>query len=60
LDTMAVAGFTEGVLEAFSSSFAPQRWLRGMGLKTTQSSPALKQLLLEHAAGTAQLEGLKS
>jgi len=60
LDTLAVAGFTEGVLEAFSSSFAPQRWLRGYGLNTMQSIPALKQLLLKQAAGIGQLKGLKT
>jgi len=59
LDTWAVAGFTESVLEAFSSSWLPKRWLRGMGLKTMQATPALKQLLLEQAAGIAQLDGLK-
>jgi len=60
LDTMAVLGFTEGVLEAFSSSRFPQRWLRGQGLKGVQSISSLKDLLLKHASGVAQLEGLKS
>jgi len=60
LDTLAVAGFTEGVLETFASSFLPQRWLRGQGLNAMQSIPALKQLLLKQAAGIGQLEGLKS
>lgn len=60
LDTLAVAGFTEGVLETFASSFLPQRWLRGQGLQMTQSTPALKQFLLKQAAGIGQLEGLKS
>jgi len=60
LDTMAVAGFTEGVLEAFSSSWLPQRWLRGQGLNGVQSVSGLKDLLLKHASGVAQLEGLKS
>jgi len=59
LDTLAVTGFTEGVLEVFSSSWLPQRWLRGLGLKTMQSTPALKQLLLKQAAGVGQLKGLK-
>jgi len=59
LDTMAVSGFTEGVLEAFSSSGLPQRWLRGEGLKGVQSVSGLKDLLLKHASGVAQLEGLK-
>ncbi|MDX8380648.1 MAG: FAD-dependent monooxygenase [Ghiorsea sp.] len=59
LDTIAVSGFTEGVLEAFSSSGLPQRWLRGKGLKGVQSVSGLKDLLLKHASGVAQLEGLK-
>ncbi|WP_038250053.1 FAD-dependent oxidoreductase [Ghiorsea bivora] len=60
LDTLAVAGFTEGVLETFASSFLPKRWLRGRGLQMMQSTPVLKQFLLKQAAGIAQLEGLKS
>jgi len=60
LDTWAVAGFTEGVLETFASSFLPQRWLRGQGLNAMQSTPVLKQFLLKQAAGIGQLEGLKS
>ncbi len=60
LDTLAVAGFTEGVLETFSSSFLPQRWLRGQGLSAMQSASSLKQFLLKQAAGVGQLEGLKS
>ncbi len=60
LDTIAVVGFTEGVLETFSSSFFPQRWLRGQGLNVMQSASSLKQFLLKQAAGVGQLEGLKS
>ena len=63
LDTLAVAGFTEGVLEAFSapvSSLSPKRWLRGTGLNTMETMPALKHLLLEQAAGIGQLKGLSS
>ncbi|MDQ6983755.1 MAG: FAD-dependent monooxygenase, partial [Ghiorsea sp.] len=58
VDTLAVTAFTEGVLEAFSSSFLPQRWLRGQGLNTMQSVSSLKQLLLKQAAGIGQLDGL--
>lgn len=58
LDTMAVAGFTEGVLQAFSSSLLPQRWLRGQGLNAMQSHVGIKQQLLKQAAGMGQLEGL--
>ncbi len=63
LDTLAVAGFTEGVLEAFAapvSSLSPKRWLRGTGLNTMATMPALKHLLLEQAAGIGQLKGLSS
>ena len=60
LDTLAVAGFTEGVLEAFSASCQAQRWLRGQGLNATQSVSSLKQFLLKQAAGVAQLESLKT
>ncbi|MDQ7057892.1 MAG: FAD-dependent oxidoreductase [Ghiorsea sp.] len=60
LDTLAVAGFTEGVLETFASSLLPKRWLRGQGLHMMQSTPLLKQFLLKQAAGIGQLEGLKS
>ncbi|MDQ7002297.1 MAG: ubiquinone biosynthesis protein, partial [Ghiorsea sp.] len=57
LDTLAVVAFTEATLETFSSSFSPQSWLRQQGLNAMQSMPALKHLLLKHAAGIAQLEG---
>ncbi len=57
LDMMAVAGFTEGVLETFSSSIAPLRWLRSRGLHAVQSTPFLKQMLLQQAAGLGQLKG---
>lgn len=63
LDTLAVAGFTEMVLEAFAapvSSLSPKRWLRGMGLNAVDKTPALKHLLLEQAAGVGQLKGLSS
>ncbi len=61
LDTLAVAGFTESVLEAFAapvSSLSPKRWLRGMGLYAVEKVPALKHLLLEQAAGLGQIKGL--
>ncbi|PCI00912.1 MAG: ubiquinone biosynthesis protein [Zetaproteobacteria bacterium] len=61
LDTLAVAGFTEAVLEAFAtpaSSLSPKRWLRGTGLNTMETMPALKHLLLEQAAGLGQIKGL--
>lgn len=57
LDTLAVVAFTESTLETFASSFAPQSWLRRQGLNAMQATPALKHLLLKHAAGIAQLEG---
>ncbi|MDQ7004244.1 MAG: FAD-dependent oxidoreductase [Ghiorsea sp.] len=60
LDTIAVSGFTEGVLQAFSSSLLPQRWLRGQGLNTMQSHLGIKQWLLKQAAGLGQQKGLKS
>ncbi|HID36079.1 MAG TPA: ubiquinone biosynthesis protein [Ghiorsea sp.] len=60
LDTLAVAGFTEGVLETFASSFVPQRWLRGLGLNAMQNTPFCKQFLLQQAAGVGQQVGLKS
>ncbi len=58
LDTLAVAGFTEAVLETFSPSVPLLRWLRGQGLKMTQTTPFLKQTLLKQAAGMGQLKGL--
>lgn len=60
LDTLAVVGFTEGVLEAFSSPSLPQRWLRGQGLNAMQSYSGIKQLLLKQAAGIGQMKGLSS
>ena len=57
MDILAVAGFTEGVLESFSFSLAPLRLLRGKGLDMVQQTPALKQLLLQQAAGLGQLKG---
>jgi len=59
LDTLAVAGFTEGVLETFGSTIMPTRWLRGQGLNMMQTSPSLKQILLQQAAGLAQLKGVQ-
>jgi len=60
LDTSAVVGFTEGVLQAFSSSLLPQRWLRGKGLDVVERMPVFKHLLLEQAAGVGQIKGLKT
>ncbi|MDX8387546.1 MAG: FAD-dependent oxidoreductase [Ghiorsea sp.] len=57
-DVVAVAGFTEGVLEAFSSKLFPVPWLRGKGLDGVDSTSVLKQMLLQQAAGLGQLKGL--
>lgn len=54
LDTAAVAMFTEGTLHAFSSPLLPTTWLRNVGLRVTQSTPALKQILLQQASGLGQ------
>jgi len=59
LDTAAVATFTEGTLHAFSSPLLPTKWLRGVGLSVTQSTPALKQILLQQASGLGQQQRMQ-
>ncbi|MDQ6988938.1 MAG: FAD-dependent oxidoreductase [Mariprofundaceae bacterium] len=59
LDTLAVLGFTEGVLAAFAASCLRLPWLRGQALRGLQATPSLKQVLLQQASGLAQLQGGK-
>ncbi|HKI62654.1 MAG TPA: FAD-dependent monooxygenase [Mariprofundaceae bacterium] len=54
VDTLAVAGFTESMVNSFGSSLPGMKWLRGRGLDVMDSWPALKDLLLSHAAGLSQ------
>jgi len=58
LDTLAVTGFTESVLETFAHACPPMRWLRGKGLSLTQHAPSLKQVLLQQASGLGQMKGV--
>jgi ubiquinone biosynthesis UbiH/UbiF/VisC/COQ6 family hydroxylase len=55
LDVLGVTGFTESMVNAFGTSFAPGRWLRGQGLNAMQMWPPLRDLLLHHAAGLSSL-----
>jgi len=55
LDVMGVAGFTESMVNTFAMPSAPARWLRGQGLAAMQMWPALRNMLLHHAAGLTSL-----
>lgn len=53
-DVLAVAGFTESMVSGFGCRLPGFKWLRGRGLDMMEQWPALKGLLLSHAAGLSQ------
>jgi len=58
-DVLAVAGFTETTLESFTHTLMPSRWLRARAMEAMQQLPMLRNPLLLHASGLAQLQHLK-
>ena len=58
-DVLAVAGFTEVMLESFTHTLLPSKWLRARALESMQMLPMLKSELLQHAAGMAQMQHLQ-
>jgi len=58
LDVLAVAGFTESMLASFGNDFEPMKWLRSQGLSAMQMINPLKDGLLHHASGVAQMNKL--
>jgi len=59
LDVAAVAGFTESMVNVFGIGVPGARQIRGQGLNVMQRWPALRDMLLNHAAGMQQLQGEK-
>lgn len=58
-DVMAVAGFTESMVNIFSFAFPPARKVRGGSMDILQKMPSLRSLLLGQASGIAQMQALK-
>lgn len=58
-DVLAVAGFTESMVNIFGFAFPPARRVRGGSMDVLQKMPSLRSLLLGQASGIAQMQKLK-
>ena len=58
-DVLAVAGFTESMVNTFGLALLPARRVRGAALDTLQKMPSLRSLLLGQASGIAQMGKMK-
>ena len=55
LDVLAVSAFTESMSSLFANDMPGIKGLRGIGLSRLSQLPILQDMLLQHAAGVAQL-----
>ncbi len=58
-DVLAVAGFTESLVNIFGFAFPPARRVRGGSMDLLQKMPSLRSMLLGQASGIAQMRKLK-
>ena len=58
-DVLAVAGFTESLVNIFGFAFPPARRVRGGSMDLLQKMPSLRAMLLGQASGITQMQKLK-
>lgn len=58
-DVLAVAGFTESMVNVFGFPSPPAKKVRGGSMDVLQKMPSLRSLLLGQASGIAQMQKLK-
>ena len=58
-DVIAVAGFTESLVNIFGITLSPAQQVRGGALNNLQKMPLLRSMLLGQASGIAQMQKLQ-